>query len=67
MSTQLGEIGTGKCVRCGQCVHFNVYRPSKEINPENRDFGGWCAKNKVTTAPELLRCGGDDFERNNYL
>jgi hypothetical protein len=56
------ELGTDE-KRCGQCVHFLTHKPSKAINTENRNYGGWCSKLQTTTCPELLRCGGDDFER----
>ncbi len=63
MTDQLGEMGQGQRRRCGQCVHFLAVKPTKAYNAESKNYGGWCAKNSVTTCPELLRCGGDDFER----
>lgn len=62
-SIELGQLPGEGHRRCGQCTHFLAIRPGKEVNPERRDFGGWCQKNKLTTCPELFRCGGDDFER----
>lgn len=63
MKLTFGQLGTGKCLRCGQCIHFLAVKPQREVNPESRNYGGWCKANGVTTAPELLRCGGDDFKR----
>lgn len=57
----LGDLN-GK--HCGTCVHFNPYQPdSWRIQcTENRNYGSWCSKLTLTTAAELLRCGGHDYE-----
>lgn len=52
-----------KLRRCGHCEFFLTVKPPKVRNPESKDYGGWCSINELTTAPGLLRCGGDDFER----
>ena len=52
-----------KIRRCGHCVHFRTVLPDKAVNVEKQNRGGWCMVNEITTAPGLLRCGGDDYER----
>lgn len=64
LKSQLGEINPdGK--RCGNCVHFQTHQPGNwRIRcPENRNYGSWCEKLELTTCVEMLRCGGDDYER----
>lgn len=48
---------------CGQCAHMRARTP-KDKSPESghKSDRSWCGVLGFPTMPNLLRCGGDDFQ-----